>query len=188
MIETSNITSHAQLQGVTANQHHAQLHGAQHIDGAGDAVGFPLGHIRIRKPSNESRTSTVTLAGDNDFFFVVPANYIYHIRLWLLLDEAATPGGLYKASMSVPVGCTGAWSVLSANGAGALASYVAATSLSTVLTYGGDSVNPNVAVVDAMVNNGATQGVWSFNWAQNSSSVNASIELAGSMLIAHRIA
>lgn len=135
-------------------------------------------HVRIRKPTTESVTSSTTLQNDDHFFFSVAANEIWVIQLILILTGSSAgdfsygwtgPAGATLqnlAALAISVGDVIAWDYSTTRGVG-----------------GGNTpfLMNELAVI------GGTAGTVQFQWAQAVSNATATNVAANSVLLAHRV-
>jgi len=79
------VTDHAQLVGVTANQHHNQSHWSTHLNaGADKGVGT---HIILRKTADETVNNSATLQDDNQLQFAIVTGERWHLNFLLILSS-----------------------------------------------------------------------------------------------------
>jgi hypothetical protein len=130
--------------------------------------------VTIRKPANQTVTSSTTLVDDTHFAFPVAANAVYALESYLIFTGAASPAGGLKMQFTGPAGATMTWTNFGTNGAGVgtLTDYnVVAESISSgapraVGTNAGTvmTCRPVGTVITA-----GTSGTLQFRWAQNAS-------------------
>ena len=150
--------------------------------------------VFIRKPSNESVTSSITLQDDNDFAFAVAANSVYTLESFIIYNgviDGGTGAGALKMQFTGPAGAAMTWANYGANTSGGVTNYnVVAESLTAgapraVPTNAGTSMTcqPKGTLVTA-----GTSGTLQFRWAQGSSNATATVVQANSWMKLTKIA
>lgn len=150
-----------------------------------------LREIRIRKTADESVTSNASLQDDNDFFFPVDVNEIWHVQLWLFFGSTSTTPD-FRWGFTAPAGCSGyagelgpAFSVT--DGDEELSTFHFGLNLAGGFRLGSGGFPRQTAFVWATVVNGANAGTVQFQWCQDTSNATAMILYQNSVLIAKRI-
>lgn len=154
-------------------------------NGASSAPTFqslPTTRTKVVKSSNETRTSTSTLANDTDLLFAMSANTNYHVRGKVFFWSNSTPD--FKFSFTWPTSPTllairrkVMQQTVTAYEA-QLIDVVYWTSVSVLTTTG----QINIVEFDAIIHNGANAGNFAFQWAQNTSNADSTLVYAGSYL------
>jgi hypothetical protein len=145
----------------------------------------------IRKPANESVTSSTALQNDDDFAFAVAANAVYVLDDSLLLYNGAAAGaGDLKMQFTGPAGSTFVWTNFGANTAGSsqynvVTEVLAAGAPRAVPTNFGTQMS--CAPKGTLVTSG-TSGTLQFKWAQNTSSATATVVNINSWMRLKRVA
>jgi hypothetical protein len=145
----------------------------------------------VRKESDQSVTSSVTLISDTFLKLPIDASAIWAFEF--VLGYSAHNSGDLKVAINVPVGATGHF-----GGAGAVAAaigssgdlealaYTAFGDANTI-TYGGSTSGLDMqALVRGLVVNSTTAGDIQLRWAQAASFGTATIVRANSFAIGHR--
>lgn len=173
MRSSAGVNSHTQLQGVTANQHHPQLHASEHDAaagdpflhaadhefGAGDAlVGYSPADV-LRKAVTETVTST-TLQNDDDFSFAIGANEIWAVEIEGPCNVLAAED--LQLTFAGPAGMTIAVDTMEPQETRKLA---AGSAQGTTLTTGAAATISAIKIRSTIVN-GGTAGTVNFQWAQ----------------------
>lgn len=144
--------------------------------------------IFARKVANESVSSSVVLQDDNDLFFSVDVNTIYHVTLGLFVS-AQTANDM-RIDFSLP--------------SGASFNYIISTQEPTATGYNADQIFPGTAGTAAGVGGlgGAgnsvahiegicavvgTAGTFRLQWAQLASGASGTTLLSNSFLVARRV-
>lgn len=147
-------------------------------------------HVRVRKTTTESVTNSTTLQNDDELFFSIAANETWLVRAAVFFTSFLAPD--IKFGWSVPAGATGRHggylpdrAVTTLSGTVEFASEAA---LTTAIEGGGAGANELSGMLFASVVNGATAGTVNLQSAQAAATADATSVLAGSFLIAHRIA
>jgi hypothetical protein len=163
------------LSGLLADPQTAAAHASSHELAGSDAMRVATG---IQKASDTSRSSTTSPAADPTLQVALSASTNYRIRLFALFS--AGPGGFKyqftfggtttKISLA-PLTCAG-------GGTPALAALVSAFPGATALAGSGDGL----VCYEGVVQVSGSGGTLSFDWAQNSSNINPTKVLAGSVL------
>lgn len=155
--------------------------------GAGSVGGPPL---IVRKTANESVTSNTTNQADDALLFALGASEVWVAR-FVIFYQGTTTGDI-KFTITGPSGVTIRYGshqlgVASTTEIGSIraSSDVAAGS---VVGGGAGATTPVTAFIEADIANGATPGNVTFEWAQATSDGTATTVLAGSYLVAHRVA
>lgn len=139
------------------------------------------------KTADTSRTSTTTLTADPDLSVPVLANAVYLVALYVAHTYDAACD--FRFSWSGPSGATmtnwtADWRTVDGNEvSGAFASLTS----SVPLTSGSGTLTQPLWAHGLLIV-GGTAGTFAFTWAQNTSSANAAIVRAGSVLRLERIA
>jgi hypothetical protein len=148
------------------------------------------------KPSDEARTLTTTLAADSDLQFNTEPNTKYYIRCAFVCSAAATPdfkwtvghtgtttaalfgarhgGNTSSPSALLSVGVRDYWMIT--------ADMMAAGSPVNVVNGNADGAFRGVGYFEGVLSVGASGGVFSLKWAQNTSDAAAATVHAGSWL------
>lgn len=162
------------------------------VDAATAAKADPA--LFIRKPVNESVTSSATLQDDDDFAFAVAANAVYTLDSYIIysgaIDGGTGAGGL-KMQFTGPAGTGMTWTNFGANVSGGVTNYnvvaegLAAGSPRSVPTNAGTTMTcqPKGVIVTA-----GTSGTLRFRWAQNLSNATATVVGANSWMRLTRVA
>ncbi len=152
--------------------------------------------ISAFKSASTSRASTIVRVADPDLVIALPANTTWDFDMILQLRGAANAAGDFSGEFSFP-----ASSVVSYTAHGLVDTLASGQSadLQADASGGRDAASPTNSfdfgvstsftsvLVSGRIELGATAGSLSFNWAQQSSNVNATIVEAGSRLIATRV-
>lgn len=148
----------------------------------------------VRKPANESVTSSATLQDDNDFAFAVAANAIYTLQTYIIysgaIDGGTGAGGL-KMQFTGPAGAGMTWTNFGANVSGGVTNYnvvaegLAAGAPRSVPTNAGTTMTcqPKGTLVTS-----GTSGTLQFRWAQNTSNATATVVGINSWMRLKRVA
>jgi len=134
------------------------------------------------KPTDEARVSTTTLVDDSQLKFNMLANRKYRFAGKVFYDTNATAD--FKFGYAGPAGSTLiriARSII-VPGTTAYAGIIVETTYATNLAVTGTGTIGGFIQFDGIIHNGANAGVFSFQWAQNTSNVGATTVLAGSSL------
>ena len=144
-------------------------------------------HLIVRKPSDESVTSSTVLQNDDHLLLVVAANEVWRFELQLFW-AAATAGDL-QWSFTVPAGATfNATTVYPVAAGGSTAT------LQQMITSGGSSsletqnTANNLTMFYGLIANGGTAGNLQFQFAQQVSSGTATTVKTHSTLWAVKLA
>lgn len=138
------------------------------------------------KTSDTSRSSTTTLTADPNLVVSVVANAVYVLSAFI--PHTYDPACDFKCTISGPSGAsmpfwTAWWRTTDGNNiAGAMPNL---GSVLTITSGSGTTVQPLWA--QGVLTVGATAGSVAFEWAQNTSSVNAATVKAGALLRLERI-
>lgn len=166
---------------------HANGATVQHILTA-DVMNF-MRQVTIRKTSDESVTSNTTLQNDDELLFNIGANEVWSIELHLIYTGAT--GGDIKINLAGPTSYTMRLGVLGfdeaaagVTGAFKTISFTEATG-SVILGCSGFS---GLALISGVLTNSSNAGAVTFQFAQGTSSGTATTVLAGSKLVAQRLA
>jgi len=142
---------------------------------------------RVRKTADEIVNNSTALQADDILTFAVAASEAWRFQLLLFISSNSTAD--FKLSIREPTSATTRWAALSSVGGTA--------SMTTPATSGGDANPQNIAVngttaetviVEGFITNSTTAGSITLAWAQQTATVVDTKVLAGSSLIAHRIA
>lgn len=146
--------------------------------------------LLIRKPANESVTSSTTLQDDNDFAFALAANAVYTLEAYIIYSGAATGLGDIKAQFTGPASATATWTNFGANVSGSTQYNVVPEGLAagaprSMPTNAGTSMTcePKGVIITA-----GTSGTLQFRWAQNTSSATATVVGINSWMRLKRVA
>ncbi len=150
----------------------------------GQNAPLPVNHRQvIVKGATETRTANTALTADSDLQFPMKANAKYKIRLQLWFDTVAAADFKFQVS--------GPGSPTLVRG---LRRHVDPTNLTTLVTTSEVALPGSTAIAagtgttggyieeDFIVHNGANDGTFSFDWAQNTSDPGNTSVLAGSSL------
>ncbi len=132
----------------------------------------------VIKAADQTITSQTTYQNDDELSWAVAANESWFFELFLMYDAHATPD--MKFTFDVPANATITWTYLGNGGDDA------------VHEEGEDNLLSGFGTVKILsfrgkVLTGATAGLVRFQWAQRTSSANATIVKAGSYIVAHEI-
>lgn len=144
--------------------------------GAGGSGGA-LGNTVV-KTANESMVSSTAFQNDDHLFFPVGANETWAFRFTVLANVAAAPD--IKFAVTAPGGATCVVNYIDAEAAVTNGNYGCGVSTGLVTGNGANDIYEIVGVVQ----NGATAGNVTLQWAQNASSATSISVLAGSSLFA----
>lgn len=137
-------------------------------------------HFGIVKAADQSVNNSTVPVDDNDFFFEVEPNDIWHVRFRLTITDPTSAFMSWKFS-------------LPSKGAPSYGFVLADTNppRSVQLNFEADALQPSGAVdigwIDVILAIGATGGTVQFQWAQTSAKVGDTTILAGSILMAQRL-
>lgn len=134
----------------------------------------------ISEVQNNTVNPTAALQPDDQLFFSVGANETWNYRFYLQITGNATPD--IKFSVTAPVGATCVNSVSEAENALAVGNLGCGVSSGAVPM----STATDVFEVAGTVTNGATAGIVTLNWAQNTANAANTTVLAGSFIEAQR--
>lgn len=141
-------------------------------------------HELFRKTADQSVTSSTTLVSDTHLFTYLRANTAYAVEVNALVD--ASDAGDFKYSFSGPAGSTVVKSMVAP--ALAIAAGTAGDAQWSGDTGGGLGAGALFpARVTATVVTGATEGFFTFTWAQQTSSATPTIVKSGSYMSVRRI-
>lgn len=156
-------------------------------DGVVLGGGVAQSPVIVRKPSNESVTSSTTLQNDDDLKFAIAANEVWMFELFLLVSGHVD--GDLKVDFAVPAGASGSYSgMLLATAAVANDEIVLMTekAIESDQAMGVMAAITGIKIFGTVVN-GGTGGDVQFRWAQNASNGTATVINDNSTLIAHRV-
>lgn len=138
--------------------------------------------VTIRKPANETVTSSTTLQDDDHFAFAVAANSVYTLESYIIYTGAADPLGGLKMQFTGPAGSVMTWTNFGVNhGSASPITLVTYNVVAEALTAGAPrAVGTNGAVVmtcqpKGTVITSGTSGTLQFRWAQQASDVTATL-------------
>lgn len=148
--------------------------------GGGDAWTY------IIKPSNQAKTSDTTLADDTHLKFNTLANTLYHIKMKVRLSVHQTPGFKFKINHtgtqtdSVAMGW---WNNFLQNSSAVMVGrYERVDNFGTTWAITNASFWSSSLEIDIFLPVTGTAGVFSIQWAQNTSNANAIQVLANSYI------
>ena len=141
--------------------------------------------ITVPKTENETRTSDTAIAADNTLKFTIPANGKATIRGRVYFSAHATPDIKYRLNVA---GVTPAYAYIhikehfidQTDRAPAEYSYSAFPTATTTLTS--PSTNYGVIEFSIVIHSDGTQRDFTFQWAQNTSSINPTTVREGSYI------
>lgn len=137
----------------------------------------------IYKSSDETVNGSDTLQDDNELTFAIGANEKWAFTIYLRTSSGATPD--FKYSLSVPSGATftfwSTYNVTQVSNLGGGYTDKAVVDGSGSFPIGSDIANGSVI-------NSSTTGSVTLQWAQNTSNASDTKLLAGSYIIAHKLA
>jgi hypothetical protein len=135
----------------------------------------------VRKSSNQSVTSSTTVANDSQLKFAVEANatYLFHVWLWVYAADG-TPD--IKLTFTGPSGSTLVWSPSTLYGTSDGTTALGTVSAATVTLNAFVDANERNQLYFGSILNGATAGDVTLQWAQNTSSGTATTVKAGSYI------
>lgn len=146
--------------------------------------------LYIRKTSDESLTSNATLQDDDALTFTVETNSEYELSGMVIYSAGTTEK--MKCGFVGPAGATLDWHHLSADSTVTAQSgdaWWGTSTISSVNTLGGSgTANAQSMRPAGILKTVGTSGTFKFQWAQNTSGVNATTVKAGSYLILDKIA
>lgn len=145
----------------------------------GEEIGLPL-----RKPADQSVTSSTTLVNDNFFTWVLDASTRYAVELFLAYT--GDPAGNLKTGWGVPAGTTMTWN---ATGLDTGLAYKNAANIAAASTtaFGAASTSlGRLAHITGTILTDTTAGSFTLRWAQNTSNAAATIVRAGSFGYVYR--
>jgi hypothetical protein len=125
--------------------------------------------------------SSTTLADDTVLKLAVKKNATYRLKALILSNSGATPD--LKVTFTGPTGATGKW-LMSPAGA-----TVGGTPNALAAAVALDGAGADIAhIIDGYVTTSVTEGLVTFQWAQNTSDASNTKILAGSWLKLERVA
>ncbi len=149
--------------------------------------------VVIRKPANETVTSSTTLQNDDHFAFSVAANAVYTLESYIIYTGAAEPAGGLKMQFTGPAGASMTWTNFGVNQAisptllsyNVVAESLAAGAPRTVGTNSGTAMtcHPTGTLVTS-----GTSGTLQFLWAQGASNATGTVIQANSWMRLTKIA
>lgn len=140
------------------------------------------GLLEIRKPSDESVTSSTTLQDDDDLIVDLDtANATYFIE-GLILASSSSDVPDIKIAFTVPSGATMDIAYISSRGSTFNHGELLETSGTASITIPIDNANVTVIMVRGTVKLGSTTGTLKLQWAQATSSATATTVKEGSFL------
>lgn len=142
-------------------------------------------HLIVRKPSDESVTSSTVLQDDDSLVLTVAANEVWQFKYNLRYEGGTAGGSDLKISWSLPAsGRVNAYAVVMNTAGNAFPLFwdITTTDASpgALQTNGGGVVRG--ATIEGWFINAGTAGNYTLRWAQNSSSATATKILANSTL------
>lgn len=142
---------------------------------------IPGSKIVVRKPLDESKSTNATVGTDLHLSFPVKANTTYVLRLKVFFTTGATED--FKYRLIGPAGFTKLIRYISrSNGGTAGAFVIPGTAYDAADVPMAGAVGSGIVDEEILLQNGATAGTVSFQWAQNTSGGTATIVHAGSYL------
>lgn len=151
--------------------------------------------VTIRKPANESVTSSTALQDDDHFAFTVAANSVYTVESFIVYTGAADPAGGLQMAFSGPAGASMSWANYGVNinlpspttliSYNVVAETLAAGSPRSVGTNLGTAMT--CRPTGTLVTSG-TSGTLRFRWAQSVSNATATVVQANSWMRVWKIA
>jgi len=144
--------------------------------------------ITIRKPADQSVTSSTTLTNDNDLVASLEANATYELEGYLMAF-GSTPGvGDMKIDFTIPSGATMKYTSFGVVASSPATSYEATVNASSTARAIGTNGSTDMGVpIRADIVMGSTAGSVQLRFAQNSSNATATGFRAGSRLRFRRI-
>jgi hypothetical protein len=144
----------------------------------------------VTKPSDQSATSTTTLADDTDLQFTVSANAEYEWNMLLTCTGATINTGDVKFTFTWPAGAVGKWYgdgfAVAAGSPSPAVIHVEDTS-GSAHAFGVDGSGLSPVRVTGRVTVSSTAGTLKLRWAQNTSNATATKVLAGSAMTVRRV-
>ncbi|MGH2373036.1 MAG: hypothetical protein ACRDIC_06100 [bacterium] len=144
-------------------------------------------HLVVRKPSDESVTSSTVLQDDNNLLMALAANEIWHVRFILLMFDNSASVADGKVAFTIPAGASMGLTVIydKPGSAGAQMSRFNTSGTSVQV----DLTNVLSAIeVFGVVTNGGTAGNLTLQWAQAVSNASSLDMKANSTLWAVKLA
>jgi hypothetical protein len=127
-----------------------------------------------RKPNNTDRASTTTFTDDPDLFVNVAANAVYEIRCSLLIHSSNIAAGDFKMKFTAPTGAVMLATLFGYDAAATTNNGIvgAGLTLNTSGSLGAVSIAEpwNPAQVSGTLVTSASAGLFTLQWAQNTSS------------------
>ena len=169
---------HGDLSGVTSGQHHSLLH-----THASAGEGGTLGLVAIpsivvaRKAADETINNLTSAQDDDDLKLIVAASEVWAFDFTLRVNSSA--GADIYVSFGVPSGATAYW-----RGEGGASETELTTGNSAIQTSGANQI----IRISGVIIVGATAGTLTLRWAQNLAEVSDTKVMAGSLMIAHKLA
>jgi len=154
-------------------------------------VDLPGGAKIVRKTANQTVNNSAVLQNDNHLLFAIAANEVWLVDVYLLITSVSQDSD-FKAGWSYPVGCTIKWGS-EMNGTANYWTPVGTAAIpnairTEALTFtGGSGASTYASHYIAIVINGANAGNINFQWAQNTATVEDTIVLLNSCLIANKL-
>ena len=135
------------------------------------------------KAANESVASSTTLQNDDNLKFSVAANDIWTFELFLIVSGDAA--GDIKIAFTAPTGATINWGAIGQTIADAFSDAVVSGS-GTTASFGVGAASRTILIRGTVVVS-TTAGTIQLQWAQDTSSVTATVVATGSHITAHQI-
>ncbi len=181
----SAVLSHAQLSGVTADQHHAQLHSGTHRTGQTDTINGIPHHGEVRKSVAQVVNNSATVVNDNAFSFTVSSVGIYFVKLRFRLTQASGAAD-FKCTFAAASGGAMLMQVKAFQLAGALQTGVSINSsvvMGTTALVTTPAIDDYIVEVTAVIRPNGSE-VCNFQWAQRVATVaDTTVQIDGSMEI-----
>lgn len=143
----------------------------------------------VLKTVDESVASSTTLQDDDQLFASLPANSTWWMEGYIRTNGANTGTGDMKIDFSIPAGASLVYTSFATTTAAPAVQYEAtANNSGTSRVIGTNGSTPDMGFApQAYIVIGATAGLVTFRWAQNTSNATATIVRAGSVLRFTRI-
>lgn len=151
--------------------------------------------VTIRKPSNQSVTSSTALVNDTSFAWSVAANSVYTMGAYIMAtgaqDTGAGEGGL-KMQFTGPAGAVGSWTNFGANAAHSPVNdyniVMESLAAASPRSIGTNAATPVSCAPRGIFVTSGTSGTLQFKWAQNTSNATATVVQANSFMHLTKVA
>lgn len=155
----------------------AAVWNAEHVDNWNTGVQ----HLMVRKPSDESVTSSTVLQNDDHLLFSIAANEIWHVRFGLWMSGGASASNA-QIAFTFPASCRVAISTVCYDVGGTVQNKrwmgtSSGVSNSLLVNSTGEFFS-----LEGVVENAGTAGTLQLQWAQNTSNGTALVMEANSTL------